>query len=88
MRSVSLSEKVTKRREKVSEIFKNRKYEKMTSRISADNQLLQLTRVDIAFKKQMLEKMKKSGIHSELANLNQLKSSIGSSIQQSIGILR
>ena len=34
------SEKVTKRREKISEILKNCKDKKMTSRISTDNQLL------------------------------------------------
>ena len=61
----------------------------MTSRISTDNQLLQLTRKDIAFKKQMLEKMEKSDseLRTELANLNQVISNIGSSIQQSAGIL-
>ena len=61
----------------------------MTSRISTDNQLLQLTRKDIAFKKQMLEKMEKSDseLRTELANLNQVMSNIGSSMQQSAGIL-
>ena len=39
----------------------------MTSRISTDNQLLQLTIEDIAFEKQMLEKIEKSDneIHTE-----------------------
>ena len=52
----------------------------MTSRISTDNQLLQLTREDIAFKKQMLEKMEKNGneLRTEFANLNQVMSNIGS----------
>ena len=61
----------------------------MMSWISTDNQFLQLTREDIAFKKQMLEKMEKSDNESrtELANLNQVMSNIGSSIQQSVGIL-
>ena len=54
------SEEVTKRREKVSEMLRNRKDKKMTSGISTDNKLLQLTREDIAFKKQMLEKMEKN----------------------------
>ena len=40
-------------------MFKNRKDKKMTSRISTDSQLLQLTREDIAFKKQILEKREK-----------------------------
>ena len=74
------SEEVTKWREKVSEILNNRKDNKMTSRISTDNQLLQLTREDIAFKKQMLEKMEKNGneLRTEFANLNQVMSNIGS----------
>ena len=54
----------------------------MTSWISTDNQLLQLTQEDIAFKK-MLQKMEKSDneLRTELANLNQFMSNIGSSIQ-------
>ena len=42
----------------------------MTSQISTHNQLLQLTQEDIAFKKQMLEKLEKSDneLRSELAN--------------------
>ena len=58
---------------------KNRKYKKMASQISTYSQLLQLTREDIAFKKQMLEKMEKSDkeLCTELANLNQVMSNIG-----------
>ena len=61
----------------------------MTSRISTDNLLLRLTREDIAFKKQMLEKLEKSDneLRTELADLNQVMSNITSSIQQSVGIL-
>ena len=61
----------------------------MTSRISTDNQFLQITREAVAFKKQMLEKMEKSGseLRTELANLNQVLSNIGSSMQQSDGVL-
>ena len=61
----------------------------MTSQISTHNQLLQLTQEDIAFKKQMLEKLEKSDneLRSELANLNQVMSNIGSSVYQSVGIL-
>ena len=55
----TLSEGVTKWRE-VSEMLNNRKDKKMTPRINTDNQVLQLTWEDIAFKKQMLEKMEKS----------------------------
>ena len=51
----------------------------MTSRISADNQLLQLMGKDITFKKEILEKTEKSDnkLHNELANLNQVMSNIG-----------
>ena len=51
----------------------------MASQISTYSQLLQLTREDIAFKKQMLEKMEKSDkeLCTELANLNQVMSNIG-----------
>ena len=65
----TLSEGVTKWRE-VSEMLNNRKDKKMTSRINTDNQVLQLTWEDIAFKKQMLEKMEKSDnkLRTELAN--------------------
>ena len=67
----------------------------MTSRISTDNQLLQLMREEILEKmekemeKQMLEKMEKSHneLRTELANLNQVMSNIPSSVQQSVGIL-
>ena len=55
----TLPEGVTKWRE-VLEMLNNRKDKKMTSRINTDNQVLQLTWEDIAFKKQMLEKMEKS----------------------------
>ena len=65
----TLPEGVTKWRE-VSEMLNNRKDKKMTSRINTDNQVLQLTWEDIAFKKQMLEKMEKSDnkLRTELAN--------------------
>ena len=44
----------------------------MTSKISNDDQLLQVTREDIAFKKELLEKIDKSEkeCKSELASLN------------------
>ena len=50
---------------------------------------MQLTREDIAFKKPMLEKMEKGDneIRTELATLNQVMSHIGSSIQESVGVL-
>ena len=50
----------------------------MASRKSADNQFLQLTREDNAFKEQILEKMEKSDneLRTELANLNQVVSNI------------
>ena len=65
----TLPEGVTKWRE-VSEMLNNRKDKKMTSRINTDNQVLQLTWEDIAFKKQMLEKMEKSDnkLRTELAD--------------------
>ena len=65
----TLPEGVTKWRE-VSEMLNNRKDKKMTSRINTDNQVLQLTWEDIAFKKQMLEKMEKSDnkLRNELAD--------------------
>ena len=61
----------------------------MTSKISNDDQLLQLTREDIAFKKELLEKIDKSDkeFKSELASLNHTMSNIGTAIQQSVGIL-
>ena len=49
--SGTTSEETTKRREMVSDMLKNRKDKKMTSRLSTENQLLQLTQEDIAFKK-------------------------------------
>ena len=83
------SEEVTKWREKVLEMLKNHKDKEMTSRISTDNQLLKLTRKDIAFKKQMLEEMEKieNEVRTELPNLNQVMPNIGSSVQQSVAIL-
>ena len=65
----TLPEGVTKWRG-VSEMLNNRKDKKMTSRINTDNQVLQLTWEDIAFKKQMLEKMEKSDnkLRTELAD--------------------
>ena len=65
----TLPEGATKWRE-VSEMLNNRKDKKMTSRINTDNQVLQLTWEDIAFKKQMLEKMEKSDnkLRTELAD--------------------
>ena len=61
----------------------------MTSRLSRDNQILQLTREDIAFMKPILEKMQKcdNEIHTELTNLSQVMSHIGSPVQQSVGVL-
>ena len=82
-------EEVTKRREKVSKMLKNRKNTKMTSRISTDNQFLKLTLEDIAFKKQIVEKMEKiENELTELANLNQVMSNICSTVQQSVDIPR
>ena len=53
-------------------MLKNRKDKKMTSKISNDDQLLQVTREDISFKKELLEKIDKSEkeFKSELASLN------------------
>ena len=80
---------VEERREAVKQMLKNRKDKKMTSKISNDDQLLQLTREDIAFKKELLEKIDKSDkeFKSELASLNHTMSNIGTAIQQSVGIL-
>ena len=58
----------------------------MTSKISNDDQLLQLTREDIAFKKELLDKSDKE-FKIELASLNHTMSNIGTAIQQSVGIL-
>ena len=82
------SEEVTTWREALI-MVKNCKDKKLTSRISTDNQLLQLAQVDVAFKKQMLEKTEKSDneLDTELANLNQIMSNIGSSMQQDVGVL-
>ena len=62
--------------------------EMLISKISNDDQLLQLT-LDIAFKKELLEKIDKSDkeFKSELASLNHTMSNIGTAIQQSVGIL-
>ena len=70
-------------------MLKNRKGKKMTSKISNDDQLLQLTLEDIAFKKELLEKIDKSDkeFKSELASLNHTMSNIGAAIQKSVGIL-
>ena len=61
----------------------------MTSKISNDDQLLQLTREDIAFKKELLEKIDKSDkeFKSQLASLNHTMSNIAAAIQQSVRIL-
>ena len=70
-------------------MLKNRKNTKMMSRINTDNQLSKLTLEDIAFKKQILEKIEKiENELTELANLNQVMSNICSTIQQSVDILR
>ena len=70
-------------------MLKNRKNTKMMSRIRTDNQLSKLTLEDIAFKKQILEKIEKiENELTELANLNQVMSNICSTIQQSVDILR
>ena len=57
-------------------MLKNRKDKKMASRISTDNQLLQLTREEMKNE----EKMEKSDneLHTELANLNQVITNFGS----------
>ena len=70
-------------------MLNNSKDKEMTSLTSTDNQFLQLTREEIAFKKQILVKMEKGGneLRTELANVNQVMSNIGSSNQQSVGIL-
>ena len=77
------------RREAVKQMLKNRKDTKMTLKISNDDQLLQLTHEDTAFKKELLEKIDKSDkeFKSELASINHTMSNIGAAIQQSVGIL-
>ena len=61
----------------------------MTSKISNDDQLLQLTWEDIPFKKELLEKIDKSDkeFKKELASLNHTMSNIDTVIQQSVGII-
>ena len=70
-------------------MLKNPMDKKMTSWRSTDNQLLQLMRDDITYKKQMLKKMEKSDneLRTEMAHLNQVMSNIGSSTQKRVGIL-
>lgn len=77
------------RREKVTEMLKNRRYKKMTTKISSDTQMVQLAKEDLAFKKQLLEKIEKNDKEwqANLSNINTVMSNIGTVIQQSVGIL-
>ena len=46
----------SKRRKKVSEMLKNRKDHKLSSKLSHEAQLLQLSKEDVALKRKLLEK--------------------------------
>ena len=61
----------------------------MTSQLSIDSQLLQLSHDDLAFKKELLSKMDQvdQEFKEGFVQLNNTMSKIGTAIQQSVGIL-
>ena len=83
------SDATAKRRKNVSHMLKNRKDQKLSSALSSEAQYLQLFKEDIALKRKLLEKMEKSDedFKNSLASINNVMQSIGTAVQQSVGIL-
>ena len=70
-------------------MLRGRKDKKLTSKISEEGQLLQLAREDMVIKKQILERMDKSDkeFKNTIDSMNATLTNIGTSIQQSVGLL-
>ena len=84
-----LNTAATERRQEVTNMLRNRKDKKMATKLSADSQLLQISRDDLSFKKELLEKINESDkeFKASFNELNRTMATIGSAIQQSVGIL-
>jgi len=84
-----INKAATERRHEVTNMLKNRKDKKMASKLSVDAQLLQISRDDLTFKKELLEKIDQSDKEFRVGftELNKTMSNIGTAIQQSVGIL-
>lgn len=85
----ALLKETTERRKNVTDMLKNRKDKKMSSKLSIDSQMLQLARDDLVFKKDLLQKMEQNDkdFKDGFSELNKTMLGIGAAIQQSVGIL-
>ena len=85
----TLIKQTEKRRENIKDMLNNRKDQKMASKIPAEAQMLQISREDLAFKKELLTKMEESDkkFQESFQALNGTMFAIGAAIQQSVSIL-
>lgn len=82
-----INKAATEGRHEVKNMLKNRKNKKMASKLSTDAQLLKISRDNLTFKKELLEKIDQ-GDKEFRAGFTELNmSTIGTAIQESVGIL-
>ena len=79
----------TERRQDVKNMLKNRKDKEMAAKLGTESQLLQICRDDLDFNKKILEKIDESDkeFRAGFTELNKTMSTIGTAIQQSVGII-
>ena len=85
----SLKEQTTNRRKKVEEGLKNRRDKKLSSKLSMDTQLLNISKEELPHKRKLVEQLEKSEEESNSGMNKVFKSmeNISSCIQQTVGIL-
>ena len=79
----------TERRKKVEERLKGRRDQKLSSKLSAETQMTNLSKKELNLKRKMIEKFEKSDeeYNTSLQKVLKTMDNISSAIQQSVGIL-
>ena len=85
----SLKEQTTNRRKKVEEGLKNRRDKKLSSKLSMDAQLLNISKEDLSLKRKLVEQLEKSEeeFNSGMNKVFKSIENISSCIQHAVGIL-
>ena len=85
----SLKEQTTNCRKKVEEGLKNRRDKKLSSKLSMDTQLLNISKEELSLKRKLVEQLEKSEeeFNSGMNKVFKSMENISSCIQQTVGIL-
>ena len=85
----SLKEQTTNRRKKVEEGLKNRRDKKLSSKLSMDTQLLNISKEELSLKRKLVQQLEKpeEEFNSGMNKVFKSEENISSCIQQTVGIL-